>query len=704
MTTTSASQYSIKDRFQWVTGYTYPVYKTWTDAVPVSGTEPSIDTGVESIRVVADLNNDGFDDVVIDNSDVRETKPIILFSNGDGTFNDNVTIIGTLIERTNREVKAADLNADGLLDLVFFPAPHGWKKDTLGPNWDATDPQIVLINQGGKRFKLVTEIYTAKEGYFHSGEVADLNGDGRLDILPLDEYPPYVVDLGGGSRIPYLQQSDGSFKLASSGLSRLFDRYQTPNIGIGDINGDGIDDFVIAINEYDSGKTYDLSSPTGLKPLLAYALGQRGVALDNLVWQFGGKHWIDQAKIDKIHALGGTWIDPHSQLANIQDLDGDGVNEIITSELIYTNATSTDTGGAIGVYRWSASGLLNVTQEFFPFQPSREDGWFMEFSLKDLNGDGLKDFVAMSTPSWSNPYTAQVFMNEGGKFLPTFFENIPRTDAFGKIIRNLSGDFNGDGAPDIVGLSRKIESDGQGGFISKQIGVITLLNNDLPARLKNLSSVGKSGNEVFGNFTGLSIRPSGGDDVVNGSPDIVQTAYFWGVRQDYKLERSGSEIRVDARLQNEGIDVLKNIERLSFSDVDLAFDTAGSAGKAYRVYKAAFARDPISGDKAGLGYWIHNIDRGMDMVEVAARFVDSKEFRDLYGTNPTNAQFLTKLYENVLARAPEATGYNWWLNELNTNPSKTKAKVLADFSESGENQTGVAALIGNGITYEPWVG
>jgi len=41
---------------------------------------------------------------------------------------------------------------------------------------------------------------------------------------------------------------------------------------------------------------------------------------------------------------------------------------------------------------------------------------------------------------------------------------------------------------------------------------------------------------------------------------------------------------------------------------------------------------------------------------------------------------------------------------LNTNPSKTKAKVLADFSESAENQTGVASLIGNGITYEPWVG
>jgi hypothetical protein len=150
---------------------------------------------------------------------------------------------------------------------------------------------------------------------------------------------------------------------------------------------------------------------------------------------------------------------------------------------------------------------------------------------------------------------------------------------------------------------------------------------------------------------------------------------------------------------------ISNIERFHFADRSLALDVEGqqSAGRAYRVYKAAFNRDPMQGDTGGLGYWIAQIDNGMDLIEVSARFVDSNEFRSLYGTNPTNAQFLTKLYQNVLGRNPEASGYNWWLNELNTNPSKTKAKVLADFAESSENQAGVASLIGNGITYEPWV-
>jgi hypothetical protein len=135
----------------------------------------------------------------------------------------------------------------------------------------------------------------------------------------------------------------------------------------------------------------------------------------------------------------------------------------------------------------------------------------------------------------------------------------------------------------------------------------------------------------------------------------------------------------------------------------MAFDITGNAGKAYRVYKAAFARDPQSGDMSGLGFWISRVDNGMDMVEVASRFIDSPEFRTLYGQNPSNADFLTKVYTNVLGRTPDQGGYNWWLNELNTNPSKTKSKVLADFAESGENQAGVASLIGNGIQYTEFV-
>lgn len=130
-------------------------------------------------------------------------------------------------------------------------------------------------------------------------------------------------------------------------------------------------------------------------------------------------------------------------------------------------------------------------------------------------------------------------------------------------------------------------------------------------------------------------------------------------------------------------------------------DTDGVAGQAYRIYKAAFDRNP---DTGGLGYWIAQMDKGMNVVEVAARFIDSDEFRTLYGQKPSNAEFLTKVYSNVLDRNPDQAGLAWWVSEMSTNPTKTWQKVLADFSESAENQANVASLIANGIPYDPWVG
>jgi hypothetical protein len=40
---------------------------------------------------------------------------------------------------------------------------------------------------------------------------------------------------------------------------------------------------------------------------------------------------------------------------------------------------------------------------------------------------------------------------------------------------------------------------------------------------------------------------------------------------------------------------------------------------------------------------------------------------------------------------------------MRPNPEKTRARVLADFSESAEDKAVTAQLVGQGIVYEPWV-
>ncbi|MFZ9733984.1 MAG: DUF4214 domain-containing protein, partial [Burkholderiaceae bacterium] len=184
------------------------------------------------------------------------------------------------------------------------------------------------------------------------------------------------------------------------------------------------------------------------------------------------------------------------------------------------------------------------------------------------------------------------------------------------------------------------------------------------------------------------------------------TVVFSGNRSGWSVERlSNDHIKVTSvsglSIFPREVNDLRGIERIQFSDKAIAFDVASVGGEAYRVYKAAFNREP---DQGGLGYWIAQMDSGMNMVEMAARFIDSNEFREIYGTSPTDEQYLTKVYQNILGRDPEPDGYNWWLNEMRTNPDKTRAKVLADFSESAENKAGTAQLVGQGIVYEHWVG
>jgi len=232
------------------------------------------------------------------------------------------------------------------------------------------------------------------------------------------------------------------------------------------------------------------------------------------------------------------------------------------------------------------------------------------------------------------------------------------------------------------------------------------LNGTSAASSKNIAYVSSQrpvGQQITGGSNADRLSSTSGNDTINGGAGRDTVSYA-GTTSGYAVYNGGTGNVVVTDLTSGAQDTLTNVERLQFSDRYFAIDMDGAAGKAYRVYKAAFNRDPMQGDTTGLGFWISRIDAGMDMVEVGARFIDSPEFRSLYGVNPTNADFLTRVYQNVLGRTPDASGYNWWLNALNTDASKTRAKVLADFAESAENRSNVADLVGSGVFFDLFSG
>ncbi len=186
------------------------------------------------------------------------------------------------------------------------------------------------------------------------------------------------------------------------------------------------------------------------------------------------------------------------------------------------------------------------------------------------------------------------------------------------------------------------------------------------------------------------LASSTANDSLDGAAGIDTVRYNCN-RSSFTVTKTATGWTVSS--QSEGQDTLSNVERLRFGDETLSLDISGNAGQAYRLYQAAFNRVP---DNDGLKYWIGQLDAGMTLQEVAARFIGSDEFRRLYGTNPSNADFLTRLYNNVLHRTPDATGYAWWLEQLNTG-AHSQTTALMGFSESPENQAGVLNAIMNGI-------
>jgi hypothetical protein len=200
---------------------------------------------------------------------------------------------------------------------------------------------------------------------------------------------------------------------------------------------------------------------------------------------------------------------------------------------------------------------------------------------------------------------------------------------------------------------------------------------------------GTAGNDTF--------KGVAGNDVIDGGSG-TDSVVFTGTRADHTVAKTANGWTVSSSV--DGFDTLSNIERLQFSDATIALDISGVAGQAYRIYQAAFNRAP---DAVGLGYWISVMDSGATLNNIAQGFVDSPEFKLMYGTNPTNAQIVSKMYDNVLHRTPDQGGYDFWLGVLDSKGA-TVAEVLAEFGESNENVAALVGVIGNGFVFTPYGG
>jgi hypothetical protein len=193
----------------------------------VAATQIPAGGGASFPALAADFNGDGKQDVGtlvgVSFNDVTNLWTFaisVVLSNGNGTFQ-----AAQLTSNPNGtwgdEILSADVNGDGKQDLIVVHTQSPSTFDVFLGNGDGT---FTLANANP---------YAISSNSLNAGVISDVNGDGKADIVTIDNQGPanLSVLLGNG---------DGTFQIATSVTLTGGD---LSNIVFADFNGDGQIDF-----------------------------------------------------------------------------------------------------------------------------------------------------------------------------------------------------------------------------------------------------------------------------------------------------------------------------------------------------------------------------------------------------------------------------------------------------------------------------
>lgn len=282
-----------------------------------------------------------------------------------------------------RKIAIADLNNDGIEDAVLF----GTGPDTGG---SPGDDIYVIYNYSNS---YIIEKVTNEPGYYHSGVVGDLTGDGNYEILGFN---PQAFE-GGVGLAQYYKLEGGEWNSYNTNIGHHYyaTTYQSELV---DITGDGILDLILGGHEWPKEWMENSLAPVQWRTHVIKGLGN-------------GQFDINSPII--IPALNDWGVITNF---NASDLDKDGALEIIVTR---TTGNRNDSGlplaekyyDGIKVQIIRLSGDYFVTSDILN-QPSviyNDPGmniiWALNTKVYDVNYDCLLDIVPESDKINSINYT-----------------------------------------------------------------------------------------------------------------------------------------------------------------------------------------------------------------------------------------------------------------------------------------------------------
>ena len=171
-----------------------------------------------------------------------------------------------------------------------------------------------------------------------------------------------------------------------------------------------------------------------------------------------------------------------------------------------------------------------------------------------------------------------------------------------------------------------------------------------------------------------------GRDVVNGGDgtDILQLAS--AANQATVLKMRSNAFVVQDKSGNLGL--VRDVEQLQYSNQTVALSTLGLYQNVdqllTQIYVAAFRRAPEAG---GYDYWMQ-LNAAQGIVAVANTIFDVASVKVIYPTTMSNTEFVTAIYQNVFNRAPEQAGLDYWISTL---ADKSRGQLVLDMTGAALN-------------------